>query len=231
MTDSVPDVAQPEATAVEAPAQGASMEIHPPHAAPRSFKEFLLQLGTITAGVLIALSLEGMLEWNHYRTLVHEAKEMIGRELADNKREVDSAIGSLPQRKKNLDEAIRLASDILATKTSAIRSVNVGFELPELSSTSWRSAERSGALAHMDYGDVQRYSRVYDFQDIFVARQRQAIQDVSNATIFAGRDPFQADAKDLETFRQLMLAMRGQLVVDEQLAARLSEMYQAALKK
>src|SRR5262245_25696016 len=65
--------------------QGVPVEIHPPHAAAHSLKEFLLQLLTITAGVLIALLIEGMVEWNHHRTLVREAKEMIAREIADNK--------------------------------------------------------------------------------------------------------------------------------------------------
>ena len=65
-----------------------SVEVHPPHAAAHSLREFLAQLGTITAGVLIALSIEGLLEWNHYRTL-REAKATIDLEIADNKKELD----------------------------------------------------------------------------------------------------------------------------------------------
>ncbi|MGH9385959.1 MAG: hypothetical protein ACRD2N_16905 [Vicinamibacterales bacterium] len=35
---------------IEAAAQGGPVEIHPPHAPARSFKEFVIQLVTITAG-------------------------------------------------------------------------------------------------------------------------------------------------------------------------------------
>jgi hypothetical protein len=41
---------------------GGSVEIHPPHGSIHSFKDFVVQLATITAGVLIALSFEGVLE-------------------------------------------------------------------------------------------------------------------------------------------------------------------------
>jgi hypothetical protein len=51
------------------------MGIHPPEGPIHSIKDFLLALTTITAGVLIALSLEGFIEWNHNRRLVREAEK------------------------------------------------------------------------------------------------------------------------------------------------------------
>jgi len=65
--------------------QGAPVESHPPHAPAHSIKDFFIQLLTITAGVLIALSIEGLTEWNHHRQLVREATETIAREIADNR--------------------------------------------------------------------------------------------------------------------------------------------------
>jgi hypothetical protein len=71
----------PDAPVVETVSPGESMEIHPPHGSIHSLKDFFLQLATITAGVLIALLLEGLVEWNHNRGLVHEARTTIGREI------------------------------------------------------------------------------------------------------------------------------------------------------
>ena len=56
------------------------MEIHAPKA-PHSLKEFLRELITITAGILVALSLEGVIEWNHHRHLVRESRENIHTEI------------------------------------------------------------------------------------------------------------------------------------------------------
>ncbi len=35
------------------------------------------------------------------------------------------------------------------------------------SSAGWRTAERTGALSHMPYAEVQRYSLLYDLQDLY----------------------------------------------------------------
>lgn len=73
------------------------MDIHPPHPI-HSWKDFGVQLITITAGILIALSLEGVRESIRDRALVREARENIHREIADNKHEVDNEISAIPAR-------------------------------------------------------------------------------------------------------------------------------------
>jgi len=90
------------------------MDIHPPHPI-HSWKDFGVQLITITAGILIALSLEGVRESIRDRALVREARENIRREIADNKREVDNEISAIPARSKKLDTALRLANELLKT--------------------------------------------------------------------------------------------------------------------
>ena len=49
------------------------IDVHAPHNRMEGFKDFFLHLITITIGLLIALSLEGCVEWHHHRTLVREA--------------------------------------------------------------------------------------------------------------------------------------------------------------
>ena len=51
------------------------LDVHAPHDKMHGFKDFLLHLATITIGLLIALSLEGCVEWRHHRHLVQEAEE------------------------------------------------------------------------------------------------------------------------------------------------------------
>ncbi len=56
------------------------MDIHKPKAA-HSFREFLIEIGTITCGILIALGLEQAVEAIHWAEKVHEAREAIHQEL------------------------------------------------------------------------------------------------------------------------------------------------------
>src|SRR5438270_535948 len=57
------------------------MEIHTPERPPLSMKEFGIQLATITIGILIALSLEGVTQWLHHRSLVREARANLASKL------------------------------------------------------------------------------------------------------------------------------------------------------
>jgi hypothetical protein len=206
------------------------MEIHPPHGSIQSLKDFLIALATITAGVLIALSLEGLLEWNHNRRLVREARETVTREMTDNKKEVDGILAGAAARQNDLDNALRLANELLNSKKSDVRQVNLGTSIAELSSAGWQSAERTGALTHMDYAEVQKYAGLYELQNLFVVQQRQVLGRLASALAVLGAgDPHTAAPRDLELFRQHVLGLRADLIIERQLGQGLSEAYGKSL--
>ncbi|HXS05554.1 MAG TPA: hypothetical protein VN723_02095 [Rhizomicrobium sp.] len=60
-----------------------AMEIHKPHPA-KTWKEFFIELGTIVAGILIALALEQSVEAWHERGLAREATEAINAEMQED---------------------------------------------------------------------------------------------------------------------------------------------------
>jgi hypothetical protein len=197
---------------------------------PYSVRNFLFQLLTITAGVLIALSIEGMVEWNHHRLLVREAKTTIAREIADNKNALDKHFADLDKTMAGVENALKLADELRATKKSDIRQFELGFHLSSLNDASWRTAEGTGALAHMDYPDVQAYAKLYGVQELYTAQQRKAMdRTVSALSAMGGGDPHKASPDDLERFRQALLALRGELFVDKQLGESLAKGYDEAL--
>jgi len=80
--DAAPAAAIPEAAAMPETQDeaGADMEIHKPKAA-HSWREFLIEIGTIVTGILIALGLEQSIEAFHERQLAHEAQDAIDAEM------------------------------------------------------------------------------------------------------------------------------------------------------
>jgi hypothetical protein len=208
------------------------VDIHPPHAPIRSVKDFLIQLVTITAGVLIALSLESLVEWNHYRILVGDARDTIALELADNRKEVESNLANIESRRRDLDVAQRMADELLKTRQTQINTMNLSLGIAQLSSASWQTAERTGALAHMAYDEVRRDAGIYAVQDLYVAQQRRSLDGIAAALAFiAGGDPTMAAPRDVEGFRQQILALRADLLVEEQLGRQLAKTYQATPSK
>lgn len=201
---------------------------------PESAKTFLIQLVTITGGVLIALFLEGLVEWSDNRALVREARATIAREIADNKKELDGSLADLDARGKHLDDALRFANDLLEKKSTDVRELTLARSFAELNAASWRTAERTGALGHMEYDEVQRYSKIYALQEVFTAHQQRALERLSGALtmiVAADGDPYKTPPKDLETFRQHVLALRSDLLIEQELGKALSTAYQSELKR
>ena len=209
------------------------MDIHPPHAI-HSWKDFGVQLITITAGILIALSLEGVRESLHDRALVREARENIRREIADNQREVDGEIAAMPGRGKKIDAGLRFANDLLKTKRTEIHQLELGLTFPTLRTASWQTADRTGALAHMDYAEVQKYAELYAFQEFLTAQHRRALDVLTAAiglvTASEDGDPTNAAPADIQRFRDQMLALRSILLIEEQMTHSASERYKKALE-
>ena len=91
---------------------------------------------------------------------------------------------------------------------------------------SWQTAERTGALAHMEYSEVQDYSRLYGAQQLFADRQAQMLERIAGALAIMGAgDPHSAPVRDLELFRQQVLALRGDLAILQQLGRQLAGLY------
>jgi hypothetical protein len=153
------------------------MEIHPPHPV-HSLKEFLRELLTITAGILIALSLEGILEWHHHRELVHEARANIMTEAHANAHELDVTISAVQQTTKQLDNIIKVILALERHEKVTVKQLPFSDTLAELHDTSWNTANSTGALSYMPYEEVKRYTEIYDLQRAFMAAQQKELDAV-----------------------------------------------------
>ena len=146
-----------------------------------------------------------------------------------NLKEIDGGIAGLDVREAHLKDALRLSEELLATGKSGVKEIDLGFSLAELNSASWRTAEVTGALALMEYRQVQALSQLYDFQELFVAENRQTLARLSVALTGMTRDPTKASREDLQAFRHEVLALQGRLLIEAQLAKQLSRSYKSTI--
>lgn len=199
----------------------------------RSSTRLLVELVVVTAGVLIALLIDSLVEWNRFRVLVDEAHRMIAREMADNQREIETVLRSMGERERRIGNALGLANDLLVHQKTTINELQLNLEFADITSASWSTAAQTGALAHMEYADVQRYARLYDLQELFVQQQHRSLELLSSAiAVFAaGELPDKVPEEDLKVFRQHLLALQAQSTVEKQLAMRLAENYTRMLQE
>src|SRR5438105_10721119 len=153
------------------------IDIQPPHAI-RSVKDFLLQLATITIGILIALTLEGTLEWVHHRRLVHEAKANLSTEIHENQVEISQGLAGLRTAEQQLQQMVTLVHKLQQNRATPVGDIKFNWTLDELHATSWNTAAVTGAIAYMDYKEVKRYTRVYDLQQQFLTVQNKAFDSI-----------------------------------------------------
>jgi len=203
----------------------------PPPLKKYAAADYVFQFVTITAGVLIALLIGALVEWNNNRLLVAEARATINQEIAANKKDLDLTMSGMERDHEQLDTGIRFANEILAKKPISASRVDFNLNLADLSMSGWRTAERTGALSHMDYADVQRLSLLYDLQDLVVTQQRAMLSQLSDAISILGDDfdPERPNIADVERFRERLMRLRSALRVHRNLAERLAEKYGQAL--
>lgn len=210
------------------------MEVHAPHGSIHSWKDLAIQLATITAGILIALSLEGVREWRHDRALVAEARRNIQREIAENKKELDNELAAVKARNGKIETALRFATELLKVGKTDIHSLELGLTFPTLSAAAWQTAERTGAFAHMEYGEVQKYANAYSIQELLTSQHRRALEALARSigilTASEDGDPTKAPPAELERFRQHIAELRSILVVEEQVGRQTSAVYKSALE-
>ena len=61
------------------------LDVHPPHAAAHSWKDFFIHIATIVVGLIIAVGLEQTVEFFHHRHEVAETREALRIERDHNR--------------------------------------------------------------------------------------------------------------------------------------------------
>ena len=102
--------------------------------------DYVFQFITITAGVLIALLINGLVEWNNNRELVEQARTTIRREVEANLKEMEGFPDNVKKSGSDLESALRFADQVLATGKTSVRSLQLGFNLATLNSSGWQTA-------------------------------------------------------------------------------------------
>ncbi len=148
------------------------MEVHPPEHGIHNWRDFLVHMGTITLGLLIALGLEAAAESVHHHHQVAEAREQIHIELDENRKitakDREILQNAYAQMRTNLT-ALQADGPVDSSK------LRFGWFWNSGESSAWQTARDTGAVALMPYDEVQRYADAY--------LQQEAVSDAAKGYI------------------------------------------------
>jgi hypothetical protein len=142
------------------------VDVHPPQHPILSVKEFMVHLLAITIGLLIALGLEGSVEWLHHRHLANDARENIVQEVRANQADVVRQLSALPAEEKRLDEILSLVDDEQHHRPHKPLG-DFMWTGVLLNDSAWNATSSTGAIAFMDYSEVKGYSQLYAVQKVY----------------------------------------------------------------
>ena len=157
------------------------LDVHAPHERMQGFKDFLLHLFTITIGLLIALSLEGCVEWQHHRHIVHEAETGLHGEVIGNAQTLDNIRKEIHDEEKTLNQDLAVLAAMRAHPQSHHDTISFSYRIQSFDNVAWKTAQTTGAAAYMPYSDARDYSDIYGTQDEVFRVQGQTVDDVMAA--------------------------------------------------
>jgi hypothetical protein len=183
------------------------MDVHVPHEPINTWRDFALHLVVVTIGLLIALSLEALVERIHQRHLLRTAETNLRVELQDNH---DLLAGDEHQLDRTEAELHHDVALLIARKSNPALAdtLDSSWHWDSMEDSAWNTARDSGALALMPYDTTQAWSGIYG--------QQGAVNDQSRVYIL---DMYRAAAPTKgRTFAELSPAELDQMIAGTQQA-------------
>lgn len=121
------------------------LDIHPPHEAAHTWKDFFIHIATIVIGLLIAIGLEQTVEYFHHRHQVHRMEDAVRSEQSENRSNIVRDLGLLDRKaaeaQQNLDR-------LQASPDGDVHLTSLNSEIVyALLDTAWLGMRDSGLIA------------------------------------------------------------------------------------
>jgi hypothetical protein len=204
------------------------MEIHPAHGSIHSFRDFFVHLSMIVIGILIALSLEGVVEWVHHRHVAHEARVALAAEIGDNQRRTVESLPKLNASELQLQHIISLIHALQSNRKAETKDLGLDWTVIGIAETNWNSAVSTGAISYMGMPEVQRYTKIYALQHAFSAAQDRGFESaarVQGLGTLLDRDPTKLSDRELERAEESVGLALANTQIIEQLGRALTAEY------
>jgi hypothetical protein len=208
------------------------LDVHPPHEPVHGVRDFIIHLLTITIGLLIAVGIEGCVEWQHHRHLVREAETSLHEEIKSNADGMQSVIDSIHNQQKTLKQDVAILQQFAKGNTPKDKNMSVTWRILTFDDVSWRTAQATGAFAYMPYADAKEYANIYHAQEEYDGVQHQAFRDATySVALFLGTDDAHSDPtpEEAKEIISRMQVLQAQLLNLDSFATALNTEYKKFL--
>jgi hypothetical protein len=120
----------------------------------------LVELAIVTAGLFIALMLNGVVEWAHHKQLVHDARRNMQHEIGQNRQIIRNDLVELKATLARVESNIAVLHMMLRNP-SLHGTLSTEIVYNGLDDAAWQTTRNTDALSYMPFDEAQRYSDLY----------------------------------------------------------------------
>jgi len=198
------------------------LDVHPPHHAANTWRDFFIHIATIVVGLLIAIGLEQTVEAIHHRHQRNELQESIHTDTEKTIQDTENATKYTAADVRLLETRIGQVEQALDTNRPLTTSPAPNlpdFDIPD--DPAWKAAKSSGLTELLPQSDIKAYSEVEGLTALIQASFYAKASATDRRLQFEGKferngakDPdfSHATRQDLDEYLTLLLAEKSDLV-------------------
>ena len=185
------------------------LEVHPPHAAVHSWRDFGIHIVTIVCGLLIAVGIEQVVTRIHEHNEIAETRAALAHEHRLNAR-ISAVLTTeyrriTPVLKRDLAVFVYRRQHPDALKADWPGTVDWSALNVSYLHSAWDTAQSRPILALMPPGEVRRYSELNSRLRIADESYEQFVDAINAARAYLVRDPDPANLSQAEVAREIDL--------------------------
>ena len=169
------------------------LDVHPPHHAATTWRDFFIHIATIVVGLLIAIGLEQTVEWVHHRHQISETREALRHERESNAETFGQNTAFLRHNINALRNDMTVLLYLKAhpgTPAAQLPGVLFWPNLnASLSDIAWRSAQAGSITALLPPQEVYENAQLYEALSVLRDEGSRSWDATTRAGAYALRDP------------------------------------------
>jgi hypothetical protein len=142
------------------------LDVHPPHEAAHTWKDFFIHIATIVVGLLIAIGLEQSVEYFHHRHQLHQLHEDLH---AESLRNLHIALTDIDDSEALHTRDMAIYQEVVMAhrdhRAPFLHTTLGHSNYVKPASAVWTVAQQSGTLGLLPRDEAQLYVRVYSLVD------------------------------------------------------------------
>ncbi len=203
------------------------MDIEGPQSPIHSLRDFAIHIATVTIGILIALSLEALLEAHRDHVLVEHARQDFRGEFRENRQALTNDLKAGAATEAELVGLIAYGQDRLAGKPAALPQLSARRVFTQVHSTAWETAIATQAIIHLPFKEAQLISGAQSKQVAFNILENRAEDEWFELSAFG--DPQQLPEAQVASALQKVRIAYAYLISVQDSERQLLKAYDQAL--